>query len=160
MILNLGCGDRVVTDQPAVNVDLRTLQGVDVVHDLNVYPWPLGPCLFDKCQAEDILEHLVDLVAAVDEIWRVLEPDGLLWIRGPHFMGRNWFADPTHQRAFNVFSFDYLDPHLPNGQTLGYLTDRKFRVVQAELDGEDVVFLLRKMLPEEYAEVARDWESE
>lgn len=160
MILNLGCGDRVVTDQPAVNVDVRRVVGVNVVHDLNVYPWPWGDGTFDKVQGEDVLEHLDDLVAAVDEIWRLLEPGGLLWVRGPHFLGQNACADPTHRRAFNVFSFDYLDPNLPTGQSLVYLTDRKFRVVQAELDGEDVTFLLRKMLPEEYAEVERDWEEE
>lgn len=160
MILNLGCGDRVITDQSAVNVDIRKLQGVDVVHDLNVFPWPWEDDQFDKCQAEDVLEHLEDVVQVVDEIWRLLEPGGLLWIRGPHFLGRNAWADPTHKRAFNVFSFDYVDPNLPLGQSLGYLSDRKFRVVQAELDGEDICFLLRKMLPEEYAEVTRDWEEE
>ena len=160
MILNLGCGGRVVIDQPAVNVDIRQVLGVNVVHDLNVYPWPWDDSAFAKCQAEDVLEHLVDLVAAVDEIWRLLEDGGLLWVRGPYFMGQNAWADPTHRRAFNVFSFDYLDPHLPIGESLGYLTDRKFRVVQADLDGEDVCFLLRKMLPAEYAEVARDWEEE
>lgn len=160
MILNLGCGDRVVTDQPAVNVDIRPAIGVNVVCDLNVFPWPWDDGFFDKVQAEDILEHLEDVVAVVDEIWRLLEAGGLLWVRGPHFLGQNAWADPTHKRAFNVFSFDYLDPNLPIGESLAYLTDRKFRVVQADLDGEDVVFLLRKMLPEEYAKVERDWEAE
>jgi SAM-dependent methyltransferase len=160
MILNLGCGGKVERDQPAVNVDIREVPGINVVHDLNEMPWPFDDGQFDKVQAEDILEHLDDLVAAVDEIWRVLEPGSLLWVRGPYYLGLNWCADPTHRRAFNEFSFDYLDPNLPIGQKLGYLTDRKFRVVQAEQDGQDVVFLLRKMEPGEWEEPERDFELE
>jgi len=160
MILHLGCGDKPTLNQPAVNVDVRPLRGVDVVRDLNDLPWPWKDGEFDKVEATDILEHLADVVATVEEIWRVLESGGMLWIRGPHQFGRNWLADPTHQRAFNEFSFDYLDPHLPNGQSLGYLTDCKFRVLQAERDGDDVVFLLKKMLPEDYEESKRDFEFE
>lgn len=160
MLLNLGCGGRPVSDPPAVNVDVRDLPGVDVVHDLNVCPWPFEDEQFDKVQAEDVLEHLDDLVQAVDEIWRVLEPGGLFWIRGPSYQGRNWCADPTHRRAFNLFSFDYLDPRLPTGVHLDYLTSGKFRVVRAEPDGEDIVFLLRKYRPGEWLEPERDWEEE
>lgn len=160
MILNIGCGSKVVTGQPAVNVDLRPGQGVNLVYDLNVLPWPWSDGEFDRVQAEDILEHLDDLVASMDEIWRVLQPGGLVWIRGPHHLGLNAVVDPTHKRAFNEYSFDYLDPNLPTGEKLSYLTDRKFRVQQAERDGQDVVFLLRKMLPEEYGEPERDFEIE
>jgi len=150
MILHLGCGDRPTLDQPAINVDIRKLRGVDEVYDLNQRPWPWGDEQFDKVDCTDILEHLDEVPATMDEIWRVLEPGGLVWIRGPHQFGRNWLTDPTHKRAFNEFSFDYLDPNLPNGQKLDYLTQCKFRLVSAERDGEDVVFLLRKMLPEDY----------
>jgi SAM-dependent methyltransferase len=160
VILHLGCGSKPTTDQPAVNVDIRPLRNVDVVHDLNELPWPWKDEEFDKVDCTDILEHLDDVVTAVDEVWRVLEPGGLLWIRGPHQFGRNWLADPTHKRAFNEFSFDYLDPNLPTGQSLDYLTERKFRLVQAERDGDDVVFLLRKMLPEDYQEPEHDWREE
>jgi len=160
MILHLGCGDKPTLNQPAVNVDARPLRGVDVVHDLNDLPWPWEDGKFGKVDATDILEHLDDVVVVVDEIWRVLEPGGMLWIRGPHQFGRNWLMDPTHQRAFNEFSFDYLDPNLPSGQRLDYLTGCKFRVLQAERDGDDVVFLLKKMHLEDYEESERDWQSE
>jgi len=160
MILHLGCGGKPTIEQPAVNVDIRPLRGVDVVYDLNDLPWPWKDGEFDKIDATDIVEHLADVVATVEEMWRVLEPGGMLWIRGPHQFGRNWLSDPTHLRAFNEFSFDYLDPNLPNGRYLDYLTDRKFRVLQAERDGDDVVFLLKKMLPEDYEESKRDWQEE
>jgi len=160
VILNLGCGSRMVADQPAVNVDKRPGPGVNVVHDLNERPWPFEDGQFEKCQAEDILEHLGDLTASMEEIWRVLEPGGLVWIRGPHHLGLNAVADPTHKRAFNEYSFDYLDPNLPIGEKLAYLTERKFRVLQSERDGQDVVFLLRKLELEEYGEPKRDFEIE
>lgn len=160
MILNLGCGEKVITDQPAVNVDVRVLRGVDVVHDLNVYPWPFADGLFDRVHAEDVLEHLDSVVMAMDEIWRVLQPGGVVWIRGPDFRGVNACADPTHRRAFNEYSFDYLDPLLPIGDKLMYLTGRKFRVMRAEGDGEDLVFLLCKMMFEEWREPERDFADE
>lgn len=145
-VLNLGCGERADHTPGWVNVDIRALHGVDVVHDLNDFPWPFDDEEFDNCNAEDIIEHLDDIVAVMDEIWRVLVPGGQVWIRTCHYQSVNAYSDVTHKHVFSEYAFDYLDPSLPFGEKYDYYTDRKFRIVQAERDGEEMVLLLEKLL--------------
>jgi len=67
-ILHLGCGKKKA--EGAFGVDIRPFPGVDLVHDLNKVPYPLESDSFEKIIAIDVLEHLDDFVAAVDEIHR------------------------------------------------------------------------------------------
>lgn len=57
--------------------------GIDAIHgDLEELPYPDEQ--FDYVVCADILEHVIDLNACLDELHRVLRPDGLLFIRVPH----------------------------------------------------------------------------
>jgi len=105
MKLNLGVGREARAGW--VNVDRQQYEGVDVLWDLDMTPWPWGPCEADEILALDIFEHLMDMTATMDECWRVLKPGGLLKIRGPRAGGVNHYADPTHRRGFTDTSFNY-----------------------------------------------------
>ncbi len=104
--LLLGCGHDV--REGWVNLDLAALPGVDVVHDLDVYPWPLEAEAFDEIECLDILEHLRELPDAMRELHRVCAPGGRVRIRGPHFTSYNWPTDPTHRRAFAINTFEFF----------------------------------------------------
>ena len=58
--LNFGCGTRIMKGY--VNLDIVKHKGVDVVHDLNKFPYPFKNGEFDEIYARFILEHLGDLV--------------------------------------------------------------------------------------------------
>ncbi len=73
-IFDLGCGLNKLPG--AVGVDIRPGPEVDVIHDLNVYPWPFADNEFDFVHASNILEHLDDVVQAVEEIHRITRPGG------------------------------------------------------------------------------------
>ncbi|MQL52258.1 methyltransferase domain-containing protein [Desulfofundulus thermobenzoicus] len=73
-ILDLGCGPNKLPG--AIGVDIRPGPVVDVVHDLNVYPWPFADNEFDLVYASHVLEHLDDVVRAVEEIHRITKPGG------------------------------------------------------------------------------------
>ncbi|MCL5039659.1 MAG: class I SAM-dependent methyltransferase [Firmicutes bacterium] len=105
-VLDLGCGPNKISG--ATGVDLRPGPGVDVVHDLNVYPWPFANDEFDLVNASHVLEHLEDVIRAVEEIHRVTKPGGLVRVLVPHFSSADFFTDPTHRHAFGVRSFDYF----------------------------------------------------
>ena len=75
-VLDVGCGDRKTED--ALGIDIVGLPGVDIVHDLNVFPWPLESGSFDKVLMLNILEHLDDTIKVMREVYRILKPGGIV----------------------------------------------------------------------------------
>lgn len=92
----------------AVNVDLRSSANPDVVHDLDRRPWPFEDGSFDEIIAYDVIEHLDDVVATMEEIHRVAADGALLKVTVPHFSCANAFTDITHRHWFSWFSFHYF----------------------------------------------------
>lgn len=145
MKLNLGAG----TDIRAgwVNLDVVDLPGIDVVHDLDVVPWPLGDNEFDEILALDIFEHVGDPLGFMAECWRVLRHDGMLTVRSPHY--GTWCAhtDPTHRRAVSEATFDYWVPGTTLYMSFGdaYSRGRHFGKQPIRREGDNVVFTLHKI---------------
>jgi SAM-dependent methyltransferase len=111
-ILNIGCGRGHIPD--AVNIDVTDRTGPDVVHDLNQRPWPFADDRFDVLHARDVIEHLDDTVAAMEEIHRVCRPGATVHLTVPHFSAAGAFTDPTHRRFFSLSTFDYFTDAHPN----------------------------------------------
>ena len=105
-ILHLGCGLKRMPD--AVNVDLRPVVNPDVVHDLDQRPWPFASDQFTEVIAYDVIEHLDDIVATMEEIHRVSQPGATVKVTVPHFSCANTFRDITHRHQFSWFSFHYF----------------------------------------------------
>lgn len=108
MRLNLGCGS--VTREGWVNVDAVKLAGVDVVHDLDVAPWPWEDGSVTRIEAKDIFEHVDRPVLFMTECHRVLRPGGVLHVRTPHYSCVDAFTDPTHKRQCTEQTFDFWIP--------------------------------------------------
>jgi hypothetical protein len=104
--LNLGCGMKREAD--AVNVDRVASITPDVVHDLNQRPWPFDDDSFEEISAFDVVEHLEDVVATMEEIHRVAAPGCVVRLTVPHFSCSNAFTDITHRHFFSYFSFHYF----------------------------------------------------
>ncbi|MCZ6602215.1 MAG: methyltransferase domain-containing protein [Planctomycetota bacterium] len=108
-ILDLGCGLKKA--EGAVGVDRDPLRHPDVLHDLNVVPWPLPDDGFDRILCRHILEHLRDVDQTVQEIHRVARPGAHVVIVTPHFSSVNSWDDPTHLHHFSSAAFDrYCQP--------------------------------------------------
>lgn len=77
MRLNVGCGGDIKPGY--TNVDFRALPGVDVVHDLTVFPWPFPDESAEEILLLDVLEHfpyrLTPLILM--ECFRILIPSEL-----------------------------------------------------------------------------------
>lgn len=141
--LILGCGLR--PEPGAVNVDKIPLRGVDVVHDLNIIPWPFKDEEFDFIIAEDVLEHLDDVIKVMEEIWRILKPNGRIWIRTNYVKYIDAFTDPTHKHFFTPESFDYFDSSTFLGQNYGFYTNKKFKILEKKERNKGLEFLLEKI---------------
>jgi hypothetical protein len=128
-VLHLGCGRHYMPD--AINVDRVAAEGVspDLVHDLEVRPWPFPRDRFREVFATDVIEHLDDTLAVMEEIHRVCAHGAQVHLVVPHFSCVNAFADPTHRRFFTSKSFDYFT----EGHAFGFYSDARFRSIRSEI---------------------------
>lgn len=120
-VLNLGSGRKTV--EGAVNIDRAADLGAEVIHDLDQRPWPLPSDHFDEVLANDVIEHLGDVIGTFAEIHRICRDGAVVRITVPHFTCANAFTDPTHLHHFGYFSFDYLT----GDNELSYYSSVKFR---------------------------------
>ena len=67
----------------------------------------IKPCMFSKIIANDVLEHIPDLVKAMTNCKNLLKPGGEFHIHVPYDLSLGAWQDPTHVRAFNENSFLY-----------------------------------------------------
>ncbi len=113
--LDIGCGEN---KQPGfVGLDNRPLEGVDIVWDAEKYPWPLP----DGCVLTAVASHLVEhinphrggFLRFMDEVWRVLQPEGDLAIVTPHGSSQGYLQDPTHCNPCNENTWFYFTPGHP-----------------------------------------------
>jgi SAM-dependent methyltransferase len=106
--LNLGCGSR---PEPGwVNLDSVAQPGVDVVHDLDAFPWPFEDGEAEEIRAFDVYEHVNHPLEFMAECHRVLHSGGLLFIHTSYWKNRCSYTDPTHKRFLTEDSFDYWVP--------------------------------------------------
>jgi SAM-dependent methyltransferase len=123
--LNLGCGLRKKPD--CLNVDLRGEP--DLVLDLDRHPWPLPRGHFDYVWALDVVEHLADVPAFMEDVHAVLAPGGIVEITTPHFSCPNAYTDPTHRHHLGYFSFDYFT----DASQWSFYTPIRFEIVERTL---------------------------
>lgn len=144
VIVNLGCGNRVFPG--AVNVDRAPLAGVDVVHDLDVYPWPFESSSVDEILALHVFEHIEDPLDFMAECHRILKLGGQLRIEVPHWQHRNAFTDPTHRRFCTEDTFHYWVPGTWPESIAGAAYHRGclFDEVLNEVSGPNLTVVLRK----------------
>lgn len=127
-ILNMGCGKTRIPG--SIGVDRVKIDGcVDIVHDLDVLPYPFADSSADEIHFYHVLEHLTDPIKKMEEVWRILKPGGTLYLRVPHFSGMGAFTDITHRRPFGYFSFDCFEPD----SYQNFYTTARFNVLRKEI---------------------------
>lgn len=104
-VLDIGCGRKKLSG--AVGLDQCSFPGVDIVSDLN-RPLPLENASFDAVHANQVLEHVNNVVDLVYEAYRVLRPGGIFLLHCPYFRSSWAHLDPTHIRCFTINSMDYF----------------------------------------------------
>lgn len=116
MILNIGSGKDWRED--CLNADILARAKPDWLVDITKVNYgeiistrfgeiQIRPCMFDKIIANDVLEHIPDLVSAMTNCKNLLEPGGEFHIQVPYDLSLGAWQDPTHVRAFNENSWLY-----------------------------------------------------
>jgi ubiquinone/menaquinone biosynthesis C-methylase UbiE len=93
--IDLGCGPKKT--QGALGVDHFPYPGVDVVFDLNKFPWPLNDNLFETVYASHVIEHINFIPEFMREIHRISKHQADVHIITPHFSSLDSWKDPTHR---------------------------------------------------------------
>ena len=113
--VNLACGQ--TKEDGWIGVDLVACPGVDVVHDLNAFPWPFDDCSVDEAFVSHYVEHIPleargggdGLIAFMNELYRVLKPGAKCTIVAPYYTSIRCWQDPTHRRAISEATFLYFN---------------------------------------------------
>ena len=121
-ILDVGCG---IHKQPgAIGVDRNPASRADVLCDLDRFPYPFADNSFDRLLAIHVIEHLADVIGAMEEFHRLVRPHGSVRIETPHYTDFSSFCDPTHRSHLNSFSFRYFGE---DHGGFGYYSHARFR---------------------------------
>lgn len=115
-MLDVGCGtawlhehfaDYVGIDSSAEAVDhARALGRNAQLHDVE-QPFPFLDASFDAVIVKDLLEHVLDPVAVVREMRRVLRPGGRVFASSPDAQRWVW-DDYTHRRPYTLTGYKRL----------------------------------------------------
>jgi hypothetical protein len=109
MKLNLGSGHQPLDGY--INVD--KCGHPDVLCDLEQIPWPWETNSAEEINMSHILEHLGQtptlFIQIIQEIYRVLAPNGILKIKAPWPLHVTFFADPTHVRPITAGTLRLFD---------------------------------------------------
>ena len=113
IMLDIGCGEN---KQPNfVGMDKRDLAGIDIVHDLEEFPYPLP----DECCITIVGSHIVEHISPkvfiqfMDELWRIMKPNGQIAFSMPYGVSRGFIQDPTHVNPCNETTWQYFSPLYP-----------------------------------------------
>jgi SAM-dependent methyltransferase len=124
--LDVGCGNNKIPG--AIGIDVVPGTQADIVHDLNLTPWPLDSDRFDVVRLWSVLEHLRDVVAVVGEVYRVSRAGATVIIGVPHFSSVNAYSDPTHAHLFSASFMDYFIEGSELSRAYGFYSKARFRL--------------------------------
>jgi predicted SAM-dependent methyltransferase len=131
--IDIGCGSS--KKDGFLGIDIIPLNGVDIVHDLNQFPYPFSDSVASEIWMDNVLEHLEKPLLVIEEIYRIAKDRAKITIAVPYFRSFYSCIDPTHRNFFSVEYFNYFDPKHPFCQKYQY-SKARFGVVKIEFDRE------------------------
>jgi SAM-dependent methyltransferase len=110
--LDIGCGQ--AKQQGFVGLDIRKLPGVDIVQDIEKFPWVLPNESVSFAVASHLVEHVNPahgiFLKFMDEVWRIMKPECQFLMSMPYAGSRGYWQDPTHVNGCNEATWCYFDP--------------------------------------------------
>jgi predicted SAM-dependent methyltransferase len=150
--LDIGCG--ISKRKGFIGVDKIALPGVDIVHDLDVFPYPFDDDEVTFIWMNHVLEHLMYPVKTIEEIYRICKIGARVVITTPYFRSYLATVDPTHKSFFGLGWFNYFDPEHEFFKKYQYSIAR-FKIEKIELD-RDVEINRRGILQPMFLKIAKN----
>lgn len=138
MKLNLGCGNKKLPGW--VNCDYGDYYDRFIdLNDPDWAMWGLRASSADEVLMDQVLEHLSDTTAVMENIHRVLKPGGVATIRVPFAGSYAAWNDPTHRHHFTPETFRYFEVGHPSQHYVGVA----FRKVEVRWLDDNSTWLAR-----------------
>jgi len=155
--LDLGCGS-----SPRNPFGATTLFGIDIREDitknikyadLSLQPIPFEDNYFDYVTAFDFLEHIPRVIYSperrfpfillMNEIYRVLKPNGIFLSHTPIYPYSEAFRDPTHVNIFTHETFTYyFDDTIQAAAMYGFTGS--FTIIKQLIKEPHLISILKK----------------
>lgn len=146
LALNLGCGKDLYPAGPSlhwINLDRAPAPATECsYYQFDLEDIAKGARLsfadsaFRFIYASHVLEHIHGLLPLVEELWRVLSPDGILVARVPYALHSSAFGDPTHCRFFVPETFMAFSQEYYWNADYGYRGDLEAEKIYAVIPDE------------------------
>jgi len=127
-ILDVGCGLNKFPG--AIGIDRNPRSHADVLADLDHPPYPFRGGSFDEIRAIHVIEHVSDVIRAMEEFHRLLRHGGRVYLETPHYTDFSSFCDPTHRWHLNSFSLRYFGERHGG---FGYYSAARYREISVGL---------------------------
>lgn len=125
MKLNLGCGNK---KKPGfLGVDAFPCEAADLLCDLST-PLPFAPSSVEEVWMDNVIEHIRDIPALMQEIHRISRDGALVTLITPHFASADSWRDPTHVHHLSFFSMDHFQR-----QGVAHYTGGGYAIVRRKL---------------------------
>jgi SAM-dependent methyltransferase len=127
-ILDVGCGIKKFAG--SIGVDRNASSNADVLCDLDHFPYPFVSDAFDQIRVIHVIEHVADVIRAIEEFHRLARRGGRIIIATPHYTDFSSFCDPTHRWHLNSYSFRYFGE---DNAGFGYYSPVKLREISVRV---------------------------
>lgn len=120
--LELGCG-AFKRNRQAVGIDILDYPGVDIVGDVYEILASFPDKSIDAVYGYHFIEHVPDVPRLLEELARLVKPEGCVEFVAPHFSNPYFYSDPTHRSFFGLYTFCYYankSPFARRVPTYGY----------------------------------------
>lgn len=107
MKLDIACG--ASKKQDFTGIDIAPIEGVDIVHDLNTYPWPIEDDSVEEVWCSHYIEHVPNLILFMNEVHRIMKKGAQATFIAPYYTSMRAWQDPTHVRAISEASYYYYN---------------------------------------------------
>lgn len=92
-----------------INLDKFKYENIDVVQDLDKFPYKLPDNHFIEVEMIHVLEHLENPVRVMEEIHRICKNKARVVIAVPHWSHFMSWGDLTHKRVYSSAAFLYYE---------------------------------------------------
>lgn len=116
--LDIACGQR--KQEGYIGIDIAKAKGVDIVHDLLKFPWPIKTDSVEEAFCSHFFEHVPGPLRMpfMDECYRILKAGAKLQIICPYYASSRAVQDPTHtwppicEATFLYFNREWMKQNL------------------------------------------------
>lgn len=124
--LDIACGQTLQTGWTGLDItDPKEVPIPDgskyIQHDVLTFPWPIESNSIYEARCSHFVEHIPHqllgypqwkngLILFMEEVYRVLMPQGIITIMCPYYSSQRAHQDPTHCRSITENTFRYFDP--------------------------------------------------